>query len=43
VQEQGPYGPAENIPSNLRMVNEALASYALVGVDGIPTLVGPQR
>jgi hypothetical protein len=33
-------GPAENIPSNLRMVNEALQGYALVAPDGVPVLVG---
>ena len=42
-QEQGPYGPAENIPSNLRMVNEALAGYRLMAIDDLPVLVGPQR
>jgi uncharacterized protein YceK len=43
-QEQGPYGPAENITSNLRMVNEALASkWSLTALGGVPVLVGPQR
>jgi len=42
-QEQGPYGPAENIPSNLRMVNDELGKMELTLLEGIPTLVGPQR
>ena len=45
-QEQGPYGPAENIPviyADVAEINEVLGKYALVRVDGIPTLVGPQR
>lgn len=42
-QEQGPYGPAENIPSNLRMVNEELGMWELTLLEGVPVLVGPQR
>lgn len=34
--------PAPHLDSILE-VNRALQGYALVGVDGIPTLVGPQR
>ena len=46
VQEQGPHGPAENIPviyADVAEINEVLGKYALMRVDGIPTLVGPQR
>jgi len=40
---QGPYGPAENIPSNLRMVNDELGKMELTLLEGAPVLVGPQR
>lgn len=46
-QEQGPYGPAENIPviyADVAEINAELASkWSLTALDGIPTLVGPQR
>lgn len=45
-QEQGPHGPAENIPvitADIAEINEVLAGYRLMAIDDLPVLVGPQR
>jgi uncharacterized protein YceK len=45
-QEQGPYGPAENMPSfsaGIAEINAELAKWELTFLDGVPVLVGPQR
>lgn len=45
-KEQGPYGPAENIPviyADVAEINAVLAGYRLMAIDDYPVLVGPQR